>query len=120
MDDRTTARLSAARNLWVATSRPDGRPHLTPVWFIVDRDTVLICISAKSVKAANLRGNAHVSCSLEDGNNPIIFEGRARFVEPPWPVAAHTGFKAKYDWDLRADTDYDLLIELTPEKWLTW
>jgi len=120
VDDRTRGRLAAARNLWVATVRPDGRPHLTPVWYVVDGEAVLICISANSVKAANLRGNDRFACALEDGNSPIIFEGRARFVEPPWPETAHGAFKEKYDWELRSDPDYDLLIELKPEKWLTW
>ncbi len=25
-------RLEQARNYWVATTRPDGRPHVVPVW----------------------------------------------------------------------------------------
>ena len=120
MDEQTAARLASARNIWIATVRPDGRPHLTPVWFVVAGDTVLICISARSVKAANLRANDRCTCALEDGNSPTIFEGLASFVDPPWPETAVSAFKEKYDWDLRSETDYDLLVELKPEKWLTW
>jgi hypothetical protein len=30
--DDVCARLAKSRNYWVATSRPDGRPHSMPVW----------------------------------------------------------------------------------------
>jgi hypothetical protein len=80
----------------------------------------LICISARSVKAANLRANDCFACALEDGNSPTIFEGRAHPVAPPWPEKVLTAFNEKYDWDLHSDSGYDLLIELKPEKWLNW
>ena len=28
-------RLEKARNYWVATTRPDGRPHTVPVWGVL-------------------------------------------------------------------------------------
>ena len=30
--DHVQERMAEARNYWVATVRPDGRPHATPVW----------------------------------------------------------------------------------------
>ena len=29
---RALARLRAAMSYWIATTRPDGRPHAAPVW----------------------------------------------------------------------------------------
>ncbi|HUF37788.1 MAG TPA: pyridoxamine 5'-phosphate oxidase family protein [Anaerolineales bacterium] len=120
MTENIQARLKQARNLWIATVRPDGRPHLTPVWFVIEGEHLLICISTGSVKAGNLQANDRVACALEDGNSPVIFEGRGRTIEQPWPETALAAFKDKYDWELAADLDYGLLIELEPEKWLTW
>ncbi|MEI6136703.1 MAG: pyridoxamine 5'-phosphate oxidase family protein [Chloroflexota bacterium] len=30
--ERALARLRTAMNYWIATTRPDGRPHAAPVW----------------------------------------------------------------------------------------
>src|SRR5439155_12821608 len=35
------ARLESARNYWVATTRPDGRPHTMPVWGLWLDDAVV-------------------------------------------------------------------------------
>ena len=34
-------RMAAAQNYWVATVRPDGRPHLTPAWGVGGRSILL-------------------------------------------------------------------------------
>jgi hypothetical protein len=28
--------LRALRSIWISTTRPDGRPHAVPVWFVWD------------------------------------------------------------------------------------
>ena len=50
----------------------------------------------------------------EGGSQPVICEGAARVVPRPWPEAVVQIFKAKYDWDITTDGDYDTLIEITP------
>ncbi len=45
----------------VGTVRPDGSPHLTPVWHYVDGDRVVIAVERTSVKAYNIRRNPSVS-----------------------------------------------------------
>ncbi|MFJ8363696.1 pyridoxamine 5'-phosphate oxidase family protein [Streptomyces sp. NPDC093984] len=32
-------RLARERNAWLCTVRPDGSPHVTPVWFLYLHDT---------------------------------------------------------------------------------
>jgi len=34
LTDTARQRLQSDANLWLATVRPDGRPHLAPVWFV--------------------------------------------------------------------------------------
>ncbi|MCB8942721.1 MAG: pyridoxamine 5'-phosphate oxidase family protein [Ardenticatenaceae bacterium] len=114
------ARLASERNIWLATVRPDGRPHLVPLWFAWHDDLIYICIQPGSVKATNLRQNPLVSLSLEDGSNVVICEGETAVIPPPPAPAIITIFQQKYNWDITTDKDYTQLIAITPHKWLSW
>ncbi len=120
MIDEFSVRLSPEKNIWIATVRQDGRPHLTPVWFILSSGKFIICISERSVKAKNLVKNRAVSLALEDGSSPVICEGEAEEIQAPWPEEIVEKFKTKYDWDITTDHEYDLLIGIKPTKWLHW
>lgn len=115
-------RLKTEANIWFATVRPDGRPHLVPVWFAwpAGEGKVYVCIEAGSVKARNIGQNSRVSLALENGSQPVICEGTAAVVPQPWPEVVVDIFKAKYDWDITTDGQYDTLVEVTPVKWLSW
>lgn len=113
-------RLETEKNIWVATARPDGRPHLTPVWFAWHDGNLYICIPEKSVKARNFTHNPRVALSLEDGLHPVICEGTARPIPKPGPDAVREIYKTKYAWDYASDGEYGLLVEIRPEKWLGW
>ncbi len=113
-------RLKKERNIWVATTRPDARPHLTPVWFAWHGEKIYICIEPESIKGQNMRENPHVSLSLEDGSDPLICEGTAAPVASPWPEEVIAIFQDKYDWDITTESRYTQLVAITPEKWLSW
>jgi PPOX class probable F420-dependent enzyme len=113
-------RLSNEANIWLSTVRPDGRPHLVPVWFAWHDDKVYACIQSHSVKARNIQQNPQVSLCLEDGSKVVICEGTAVFLPIPWPDAVASIFNQKYDWDITDAGSYDQLLEITPAKWLTW
>ena len=113
-------RLQTEANIWVATVRPDGRPHLTPVWFAWHEDKLYACIQGKSVKAANIETNPQIVLALEDGSKVAICEGTGAFVAPPWPAAVSKIFQEKYDWAITPDGAYDRLLKVTPIKWLVW
>jgi len=36
LDQRVIQRLRQERHAWLCTLRPDGSPHITPVWFVWD------------------------------------------------------------------------------------
>jgi len=103
-------RVQQAQNVWLATVRPDGRPHLVAIWFVTAGERWYICTGSGSVKARNMRANPAVTLALEDGNNPYVLEGQARKVEPDPGVIAQ--FKAKYDWDITTDEQYDQVFEI--------
>ena len=120
MTKEQQAKLERAKIIWVATVRAGGRPHLVPVWFVWAAGKLYICVAPRSVKARNLEANPRISLALEDGSHPLICEGDARVVEPPWPDAAVAGFRVRYQWDITAETEYTRLVEVTPRKWLAW
>ncbi len=113
-------RLKEERNIWVATVRPDGRPHIVPVWFVWADGRLYICIEPESVKARNLAANARICLALEDAARPVICEGEARALPKPWPEPAIQLFREKYHWDVGAESQYTDLVEVTPRKWLSW
>jgi hypothetical protein len=113
-------RLQSERNIWLATTRPNGRPHLIPIWFVWVAERFYICTSGDSVKVKNLATNPRASVALEDGNQPLIAECSTRLVPKPFPAAVVQAFVEKFEWDISKDTTYQALVELTPEKWLSW
>lgn len=119
-DPAILERLETAQNIWFGSVRPDGRPHLAPVWFAWHGGRLYVCIEAGSVKGRNVALNPRVALALEDGVHPVICEGTAAPCSPPWPEPVVGIFKHKYDWDISTDGQYDLLLEITPEKWLSW
>ena len=55
-EERTAFLLHGTRTGKLATVRRDGRPHVQPVWFVLDDDgTVVFMTNARTVKARNLR-----------------------------------------------------------------
>lgn len=109
-------RLEREPNVWLATVRPDGRPHLVPIWFVVDDGRWYICTAPGSVKARNLQANPRVSLALEDGTHPLVVEGEARPVDPSPAVAGK--FKVKYDWDIRTDDTYTQVYQIVVTRHL--
>lgn len=113
-------KLIGQKNIWLASVRPDGRPHLIPVWFVWHQERIYVCIEPASVKARNISGNPSVALALENGSNPVICEGNAGVVPAPWSAAITELFNSKYGWDISTETQYTSLIEVTPTKWLCW
>jgi PPOX class probable F420-dependent enzyme len=118
--EHISRRLQEEQIIWVATVRPNGAPHLVPVWFVWDADCLYICISPTSRKARNLARNPRVAASLQDGRNAVIVEGTAVPVTADERERAVTLFLSKYDWNIRSDTTYTLLVKIVPEKFLAW
>jgi F420H(2)-dependent biliverdin reductase len=118
--ENALARLQDQKNIWIASVRPDGRPHLAPVWFVWWEGRFYLGTDPKSIKARNLRQNGQVVLALEDGTHPLICEGQARLLAGPLPEPLKAVFMDKYEWDVESDAQYHLVVEITPQKWLSW
>jgi len=113
-------KLEKQQTIWFGSVRPDGKPHLTPVWFVWHDGKLYVGIDPNSVKSRNLKKNPWVVLALEDGSHPVICEGMAAFTPPPLTEALTAAFHSKYEWDLTKEAQYNQIVEITPFKWLTW
>src|SRR5207247_1918364 len=67
-------RLTAARNYWVATVWPDGRPHIMPVWGMWDDSTLWFTSSAGPRKGRNLTTDPRCCATAEHAPRRDIVE----------------------------------------------
>lgn len=65
--------LEGTRTGKLATVRKDGRPHVVPVWFVLDGDTLVFTTGETSVKAANMRRDQRVSICVDDETLPYAY-----------------------------------------------
>jgi PPOX class probable F420-dependent enzyme len=66
-DDELRAFLDEQRIVQVTTIGPSGRPHLMPLWYVVDGDELIGWTFAKSQKAKNLERDPHATIGIDDG-----------------------------------------------------
>ena len=68
-------RLEKARNYWICTVRPDGKPHAVPVWAAWMDGTLYFDGHPMTRWGRNLSENPAVSLHLESGDEVVIIEG---------------------------------------------
>ena len=93
--------LERARNYWIATTRPDERPHAAPVWGVWLGGAFYFGTDRRSRKGRNLAANPEIVVHLESGDDVVILEGVAEEVTNPDPsfVARYAdAVEAKYEW----------------------
>ena len=106
---RVSERMLAAHIYWIGTTRPDGRPHVMPVWGIWLDETFYFSTGANSVNGRNLAANPSLTVHLESGEDVIVLEGRAEEIsEPPLIARINDVYGPKYDWDQRMPSFYAL------------
>ena len=115
-----------ARNYWVGSTRPDGRPHAVPVWGVwLDRTFVFDTVR-RSRKGRNLAANPSVVVHLESGDDAVILEGRVREVTEPDKLRRFAAaYEAKYAFPLTAASGGEVSRErvvyaLRPSVALAW
>jgi nitroimidazol reductase NimA-like FMN-containing flavoprotein (pyridoxamine 5'-phosphate oxidase superfamily) len=90
-------RMERARNYWVSTTRPEGRPHVVPVWGVWVEGTLYFGTARGSRKARNLAANPALAVHLESGDDVVIIEGVAEEVADRGRLTAvDAAYRAKY------------------------
>ena len=113
-------RMGGARNYWVATTRPDGRPHVAPVWGVWVDGTLYFGTGRRSRKGRNLAANPSVVVHLESGDDVVIIEGVAEAVADRTTVAAiDAAYREKYGMGAGED-DGAAWYALRPSAAFAW
>ena len=84
----------------LATVREDGRPHVMPVWFVLDGDDLVFMTGAETVKGRNLRGSGRCSLCVDDDRPPFAF------VTISGPVEIDDDADAMLPWSTRIAERY--------------
>ncbi len=124
-------RLSAEPIIWLSSVRPDGRPHLVPVWFLWDGTSLTIFSQPNNQKIRNLRANPNVCLALEaanEGEDVGILEGTATFISMDAAADILPQYREKYaksiaDMGWTPETmmaSYSQPIRVTPTKLIAW
>ena len=114
----------------LATLRPDGSPHLAPVWHLYDGERLLILSSPSSVKVGNLRGDPRIGISIPRETEPHGFvqvNGTAQLSEEwdrqvLWDMSIN--YQGEEEGNRYAEETYRsmefVLIAITPDKIAGW
>lgn len=75
-------KLLMARTYWLATTRPDGRPHAVPVDGVWQDSALYFGGDPATVHIRNLQADPRAVVHTESGESPVIAEGTAAWVTP--------------------------------------
>ncbi len=128
-DPHVDERLRKNLIIWLSSVRPDGRPHLVPVWFLWDGKNILIFSQPNTQKIRNLRQNTNVILALDDtkdGEDVVMLEGKAEFLNDPAVNPTLPAYAAKYNSELKSmgytaeamAAEYAQAIRITPTRFL--
>jgi PPOX class probable F420-dependent enzyme len=76
--------MTGTRTAKLAVTRADGRPHVAPVWFVLDGDDFILNTGADTVKGRAMQRDPRVSLCVDDQEPPfsfVIAQGTAQLSE---------------------------------------
>lgn len=97
------ARLTDSLNYWLATTRPDGRPHVVPRWGVWLDDAFWYDGSPETFHVKNLEHNPVCALHLESGTEVTIVEGRSI---RPEPIVGELGERLAAEYGRKYGTQY--------------
>ena len=117
--------------MWLSSTRPDGRPHLVPVWFLWDGQSIMMFSKPNNQKIRNLRQNQNVMVSLEaanEGEDIVLIEGLATLLEEPTSAVMTPEYLEKYGAQIAAfqwspegmAAEYSQAIRIQPTRFIAW
>lgn len=115
------AELERALHYWVATTGPDGRPHVVPVDGLWLDDVWYYGGSDRTVHHRNVRARPDVVMHLPDAANAVIVEGEVRPANPSAELAQRLAdaSQAKYGYSPGAGA-YSGALALFPRRVRAW
>jgi PPOX class probable F420-dependent enzyme len=115
------------RTAKLATTGPGGRPHVMPVWFVLDGEDVVFTTGAGSVKGRNLRRDPRAAVVVDEDAAPYAFvhvRGRVTLSEDLGELlrfataigGRYMGADRAEEFGRRNAVAGELLVRLHPER----
>jgi PPOX class probable F420-dependent enzyme len=115
------------RTAKLATVRADGRPHVAPVWFVLDGEDIVFMTGDGTLKGKALQRDPRVSLVVDLEEPPygfVMVEGSvtlSRDVEEMLPLSTaiakrYVGADRAEEFGKRNAVEGELLVRLHPDK----
>jgi PPOX class probable F420-dependent enzyme len=122
--------LSSEPVVWLSTVRPDGAPHLVPIWFTWDGSSLLVFSKPGAQKVRNLRAHPVAMLALgepEDDFDVALAEARVELFDAP-ATELPDAHMTKYADRMAAlglspeefVATYSQVLRITPTRSLPW
>ena len=126
-DESLAFLAEGTRTAKLATVTADGRPHVVPIWFVLDGEEIVFTTGRDTVKGRNLRRDGWACLCVDDERPAFAYvqvRGAASVAErAPDLLEWTTRIAARYVGADRADSygkrnavDTELLVRVRPEK----
>jgi PPOX class probable F420-dependent enzyme len=117
--------------VWMSTVRPNGVPHLIPIWFSWDGEAILVASKPAAQKVRNIRANPVVMLALGRPHEDFdvgLLEARAELLDAPTADVLPASHLAKYRAPMAAIgltpeefvATYTQVIRIVPTRYLPW
>jgi len=111
----------------LAVTRADGRPHVSPIWFVLDGDDLVFNTGVDSVKGRSLRRDRRAALAVDDETLPyafVIVDGEVTLSEDPaallhWATVIggrYMGAERAEEYGRRNGVPGEYLVRLSPTR----
>jgi HemK-like putative methylase/PPOX class probable F420-dependent enzyme len=134
--DEVAEFLDQSRTVTMATIGPDGTPHLVAMWYGLIDGKMYFETKAKSQKAANLRRDPRITCSVEAGDSydqlrGVSIEGTATIIDDTtsdeyWAagISVFERYQGPYNEEMRPFVEVMMnkrvVVRVDPHRIRTW
>jgi PPOX class probable F420-dependent enzyme len=119
--------MAGTRTGKLAVTRADGRPHVAPIWFVLDGGDIVFNTGADTVKGKALRRDPRAAMTVDDQEPPysfVIIEGTVTLSEDlpevrKWAAVLggrYMGEDRAEEYGQRNGVPGELLVRLHPAK----
>ncbi|NJK78919.1 MAG: PPOX class F420-dependent oxidoreductase [Chloroflexaceae bacterium] len=119
--------MAGTRTGKLATTCPDGRPHVVPIWFVMDGEDIIFTMAAGTVKARNIRHHPQIALSVDEEIFPyafVLIEGTATLSTDMAEMLAwattiarrYVGADLAEQYGRRNAVEGEILVRVTPTK----
>jgi PPOX class probable F420-dependent enzyme len=117
--------------VWLSTVRPNGTPHIVPIWFWWDGEALLVFSKPGAQKIRNLQANPIAMLGVGDPDDDFdigLLEGRAELLGSPTAEVMPEAHVRKYAAQMAAigltrveyAATYSQVIRIVPNHYLGW